>query len=488
MNVVHELNTETYTAPRNDVEKALIDSIISKLNISKFGIDNNIFDYGADSLSIINILTDLFKYDFNLKVNDFYMYPTVRQLANYILSNNDYKQKEIEHFINLDNIVKNFNNSSKNLSIRKNSSILLTGSTGFLGIHILTELLNKFSPKVIYCLVRSKDGISSKARLQSKLNFYFGNTFDTFMNSKIKIIDVDITEDFDTLISALPNDIDIVIHCAANVKHYGIYSEFEKTNILGTKNIIDFCKSLGCKLHYISTMTVSGNYLLEQSKKCTFDENCFYINQKFDNNVYAKSKLIAEGLIIDNINDGLDVTIYRVGDLTGRYIDGLFQENIDENAIYLRLKSILEIGYVPDSILNNLLEFTPVDYAASAICKIIYSDNNSNRIFHIYNPNMIDTKTLISFMHKFNYSISSLPNKDFISLVKSLSNNLETQNKIAGIVNDFTNDDDLIYNYTIQTSNDITCNYLSNLDFYWPILDYEYFHKLLNYMKSVNFI
>lgn len=488
MNITHTFSTENYIAPRNEVEKILVNSIMNKLNIPKFGIDNNIFDYGADSLSIINILTDLFQYELNLKVNDFYMYPTVRQLADYILLHTNSKQKETENFIKLDGMVKNFNKSTNSTVMNEHPNILLTGPTGFLGIHILSELLDNFSNGTIYCLVRSKNNVSSETRLKNKLNFYFGNKYDSFINSKIKIIDFDIANNFTSILSVLPNDIDLVIHCAANVKHYGIYSEFEKANISGTQNIIDLCKNLGCNLHYISTMTVSGNYLLEQDTDCIFDENSFYKNQEFDNNVYAKSKLIAESLIIDNISNGLNATIYRVGDLTGRFKDGLFQENISENAIYLRLKSILEIGYIPDSILDNPLEFTPVDCAANSICKIIYSNNNINRIFHIYNPNMISTKTLIDFMDKLNYPVSVLSKKDFIALVKSLSSNIDTQAKIAGIINDFTKDDDLIYNYTIKTNNDITCNYLSNLSFKWPNLDYEYFYKLLNYMKSVNFI
>ena len=242
-------------------------------------------------------------------------------------------------------------------------------------------------------------------------------------------------------------------------------------------------------MHYTSTMTVSGNYLLKQDlTEKVFYENSFYQKQKFDQNVYAKSKLLAEGYIIESIENGINATIYRVGDLTGRYSDGVFQENINENSIYLRLKSILEIGKISESILNNTLEFTPVDYAAKSIVNIIWSDNNINRIFNIYNPNMITTHELIKYLHTYNYTISTLPSLDFAAYVQELSKNSESQSKITGIINDFTSNNELIYNYTIKQNNDITCAYLKNLNFEWPSLDLEYFHKLLQYMKKVNFI
>ena len=131
-------------------------------------------------------------------------------------------------------------------------------------------------------------------------------------------------------------------------------------------------------------MTVSGNYLLKQkSTNIEFNENSFYNGQNFEQNVYSKSKIIAESLVLEYIENGGEATIYRLGDLTGRYSDGVFQENINQNAIYLRLKSILEIGSVSNTILRNNLEFSPVYYAASAVNTIIWSYKCTKKIFNI---------------------------------------------------------------------------------------------------------
>lgn len=485
----------TISLPRNRTEEILTSTIAQKLNAENFGIDSNIFDFGADSLSIINILTDLFKYNFNLKVYDLYKYPTVRELSDNLLTENELRKDfDIKRYSDLNTIVQNFtkDTSCKPTSVKYN--ILLTGATGFLGAHILQTLLD--SPEKInkiYCTMRIKNNIDSKTRLLNKIHFYFGNKYDDKIDKYVNIVETNIQEPKLGLLnedySNLRNDIDIVIHSAANVKHYGKYSDFENINIGATKNIVEFCQNTRIHLHHISTMTVSGNYLLEQNLfTSAFNENSFYIKQNFDENVYAKSKLLAEASVIEAIPKGLTATIYRIGDLTGRYTDGAFQENIDENSIYLRLRSILEIGYISKSILRNDLEFTPVDYAAKAIKSIIWSDNNKNRIFNIYNPNMLSTENLINFVNGTNYLITVLPQDKFVELIKTLSAHADTQKKLTGIINDFTKDNDLVYNHTIKQNNDITCRYLQNLDFNWPILDTNYIGRLIDYMKKVHFL
>lgn len=481
----------TYVPARNETEQILLDSISRKLMASNMGIDSSIFDYGADSLLIINILTDLFQYNFNLKVDDFYSHPTVRELYDSVLSRVGLEEELDVHNLGKTNrLVKKFDiNTPIPVEVNK-QNILITGATGFLGSHILANILdNPNAYQKIYCIIRSKNGMTPMDRLLRKMNFYFGEKYHDKILSKISIIDSDISSDNFNMSPLYVDKIDSVIHCAANVKHYGYYEQFHNTNIIGTKNIIQLCKKFNCKLHYISTMSVSGNYLITQTvdNNITFDEQTFYINQQFDQNVYAKSKLLAEKLIIDEISSGLSACIYRVGDLTGRYSDGKFQENINENAIYLRLKSILSISAIPDSIATNLLEFTPVDYAAMAICKIVLS-GCSNRIFHIYNPNMIRTFDLVSYINRNDYHINVIPFNSFIDYVKNISVNETTQHNISGIINDFTSNNDMIYNYTIKADNTITNNYLKSLGFIWPDTDFDYIQKLIVYMKSVSFI
>ena len=91
-------------------------------------------------------------------------------------------------------------------------------------------------------------------------------------------------------------------------------------------------------------------------------------------------------------------------------------------------------------------------------------------------------------MNKLDCSIKIVDTKSFNKLVKDLSSSKYEQGKVVGLINDFTDNDDLVYNYTIPQSNDITVNFLKNLDFDWPIIDFNYIKNILEYMRKVKFI
>lgn len=485
-----------YVLPRNEVEKQLVEIVKKKLKINKFGIDNNIFDFGADSLTIINIITELFRYNYNLKVIDIYKHPTVREIYEEVLKKEKISNESVSFsdFSLLNQKVEKLSKKTDCKKIKNKYNILVTGTTGFFGSHLLIEILNNIDRiEKIYCAVRTKKNISAKERLLKKINFYFGDTYNDKFEKYVEVIECEITKNQFGLetekYKELQSNIDIVIHSAANVKHYGKYENFEKDNIGATQNIIDFCKNTNIPLHYISTMTVSGNYLVKQDNDTNeFNENSFYIGQNFEENVYSRSKLMAEALVIKNMREEFSATIYRLGDLTGRYTDGAFQENINENATYLRLKSILEIGAIPETILTKKLEFSPVDYVARAVSEIIWSDKCKNRIFDVYNPNMIETAQLLDFIEKNNYCVKSISKEMFTNLIETISSDEEKQKQLAGIINDFTENKDLVYNYTIKQSNEITCKYLDTLGFSWCKIDEKYINKLIDYMKKVKFI
>lgn len=73
-----------YAAPRNEFEEILANIWKSTFGVERVGIDDNFFDLGGDSLAIIEILTEIFNYDLGIKVQDFYRYPTIRELSDKI--------------------------------------------------------------------------------------------------------------------------------------------------------------------------------------------------------------------------------------------------------------------------------------------------------------------------------------------------------------------------------------------------------------------
>ena len=79
--------TVTYVAPRNDLEKQLVDIWQDVLQREKIGIDSSFFSLGGHSLKAVQVITRIQK-EFNIKIElkELYEEPTISNLASYITS------------------------------------------------------------------------------------------------------------------------------------------------------------------------------------------------------------------------------------------------------------------------------------------------------------------------------------------------------------------------------------------------------------------
>ncbi len=310
---------EKYVRPENDLQKNICAALEDCLFIKKLSIEEDFNNLGIDSLTIIKVQSKLSTFGITIPTQYFYDYNNVKDLSfalehisgteNTSLENNNYPF--LQH-----NLLKL---KPKKLTFQ---NILLTGCTGFLGIHILEALLKENCK--IYCLIRSSNLESAKKRILSMFDFYFKNKYTTdFLFNKIEIVVGDIkyknlglTEE---LQEVLGNKIDTVIHCAALVKHLGKYDEFKKMNLDGTKNVANFCIKYHIGLNHISTTSVSCDFmpLTRTEDTVDFTEENFFIGQNYNENYYIKSKLLTEEYIFQMIKEGsLQANVFRVGNLT----------------------------------------------------------------------------------------------------------------------------------------------------------------------------
>ena len=488
-----------YEAPRNKFEKDLISLWESFLNVDKIGINDNFFDLGGDSLIAIKLQIEAFSLGLNISYSDIFSYPTIKQLSNKVslaLKNTHQKDLSTYDYSKINTLLcKNTKPISYNKKPRNLDNILLTGATGFVGIHILEKLLLDTN-STIYCLVRNKNNISYSDRLVKVLNFYFGDKYDKLVGNRIKLIQGDISKENLGLTDFLYNNLGLSLSCfinsAAIVKHYGDSSVFDKINIGGVQNIIKFCENFNIKLYHLSTLSVSGNVFLEDNfsgstvvEKTDFDETKLYINQNISN-VYVSSKFIAERCILEHIsNNSLEATIIRLGNITNRFSDGKFQINISENAFLNRILSFINLGCIPDYLLNGYGEFTPVDYVANAISIIIRSDTLYS-VLHLYNNNHITMIDFVNLLNDYGLNIDILSEKDFLTRV---NNTLKSnKNALSGIINDFNENKKLVYDSNIILHNTFTNEFLNSLGFSWCEIEKNYIFNYLNYLKNSGYL
>ncbi|MEG0681463.1 MAG: amino acid adenylation domain-containing protein [Eubacterium sp.] len=479
-------NTET-VAPINKTEEQLCHIFADTLNLETVGATDSFFELGGTSLSVTNVLIDANKQGLTISYGDVFTHPTPRKLAN-LLKNTDLPPAtesidtfDYSHFDSL--LKKNNLDAFREEQIRPLGNLLITGATGFLGIHILHNYLENESGDV-FCLLRSKGTMTAKERLKAQLFYYFENSYDALFQNRIHIIEGDVTNK-DWMISLENAPIHTLINCAALVKHFASDDTLEKVNVNGVKNLITFCKDKAIRLIQISTGSVAGDRVNElPSPEITLTEQQFYFGQNIDNQ-YVHSKFMAERLVLSAITQGLDAKIMRVGNLAPRESDGEFQINFTTNGFVGRLRAYLLIGSFPYRSLNAMVEMAPVDSTAESILKLSQAPS-ACCIFHPYNNHFVPLGDIILQMRRMGMTITLSEEDDFRKSLEKTQNDPEKAKALTTLLA-YENMDIRRKIEPIATDNTYTTQVLYRLGFEWPMTSRYYMEQFLNALDGLGF-
>ena len=367
---------KTKSSPRNEEEKIWCEIFANVLEIPQIGPDDDFFQMGGSSLLALSLQMEAEKKGKHLNYSDIFDYPTPRLLAektNQILTHQSRIQSYDDHGISLmlqsqqiamDNTIK----------VREMGDILLTGATGFLGIHLLDELLKR-REGTIHCVVRNKDGKSGTERLHEAFDHAFGKTEVKEWHSRVSVVEADVT----TIGEAdIPFPCQTIIHCAADVRHHAPASEILQTNINSTQRIIELAKAKQAQLIHISTISIAGT-----DCKPNFSEQDFDVGQQLDND-YIRSKFMSERMVLDAIaNHQIRGKVMRMGNLTPS--TGTKPVNVDTHGIHKVLEAIQMLKACPKEWEQLQIDATPVDFAARAVILLAEHESGFN-VFHCFSP------------------------------------------------------------------------------------------------------
>lgn len=469
-----------YQPPTTALEKKLCEIIGNTLNFSRVGIDNDFFDLGLDSLKAIEFISKARSANIYFGLQDVFDAPTVRTLCKKVIGDKKPVNTQIDSGTDYDTLHKLLNDSYhiKPLANKKSlGNIIITGTTGFLGVHILTEYIND-EKGIAYCIVRG----DAASRLNSTLEYYFGDKYTSEIGKRIIPISADITE-FDKADIKLSVKIDTVINAAANVKHYGNYSDFESVNVYGTMQMLKLAKKHNAHFVQISTTSVSGNSetFFDDHRRIVFNEEKLYINQVIEN-VYVKSKFEAECAILKEVSAGeISATIIRVGNLTNRFSDLKFQPNFESNAFLRRLKAIIGIKAIPEYLKDYPCEFSPVDKTAEALIKALQYSNNSKVLFHVYNNNTISLEQLVFGLSEFEIKLKILSRTEFERLLYNASDDKPLMNFYDAFVGELDKNGNIKVASNIVLENSMTNEFLSKSGFNWENVPIDYIKRYIQY-------
>ncbi len=477
-----------YVAPKNEVEAFFSNVFAELLGLERVSVTDNFFEIGGTSLLVSKITMDALNRGYELGYGDVFKNPTPRLLSEFIshadstkiAEEANYDYSEINQLLKKNNLESMINGDLEdNLG-----NILLTGATGFLGVHVLKELLEAESG-TIYCFVRSKGNLSAVDRLKSVFFYYFADEFDeNVFDERLQVIEGDIT-DFKYFENIISLNIDTIFNCAANVKHFSFGSEQEDINFGGVINGLKFAKMKNAKYVQVSTYSVAGESIDNfPPLDVGYTEEDLYIGQGMDN-PYINSKFLAERAVLEAaIEDDLDVKIMRAGNLMARSSDSEFQINFESNAFINSLKSFVILGKMPYGMLSEEVEFSQIDITAKSIVALAKTPKEC-RVFHPYNSHKVTFADIIEIIKPLGLDIEPCENEEYEHVLNDALSDKSKQEGIFGIITALGSDN--IKTKWIPVDNDYTTQVLYRLGINWPMISREYIYTFAEYLNDLDF-
>ncbi|MGB8452383.1 MAG: amino acid adenylation domain-containing protein [Anaerocolumna sp.] len=498
-------------SPRNDIDMKIQEVWQEILTIEPIGIDDNFFMLGGNSIKAIQTVSRL-ALDFEVGINDIFTYPTIRSLSEQIKYSKDrlkkaiYALQEVAAARNvgmgvIDGKIRRTlreyhkrNQVYETIEISERAgyhNILLVGGTGYLGIQILHELLQNTDFK-IYVPVRGKNDSEARERLRAKLKFHFGleNDGQNVLEDRLYVFCGDLTKEYFGLSQEryedLAGKIDAIINSAANVKHFGNYSEFYAINVEGNERLIEFAGTGKKKVYNFISTTSVGSGLIEDQHSVVFTEYDYDIGQSSDN-YYVMTKLEAEKQIVKAREKGIECNVFRVGNLVFDSNSGIFQENIQDNAFYSLVKSMIKLGYFP-AITDKTMDFSFVDQVAKAVVLLFDRKNLKNETYHLFNSHQINMISFAQFLNQAGVDVQTMPVEEFTAYLLEKYDEEEARQEVSRILVH----SNIFFEGASKTlfllKNRKTDGILKALGFEWPLLNSKRVKLMIEHCKKVGFM
>ena len=306
-------------------------------------------------------------------------------------------------------------------------TIFLTGATGFLGAHILRDLLTRKSPEAkVVALVRAKSGEQALERIRSTCRAY--GFWDETWTSKLQALCGDLGKPqfglSQTVWDGLTESVDAVIHNGALVHWVYPYATLKPANVMGTIDALKLCGSGKAKqFAFVSSTSAldKDHYVQESERSLAAGGNGISEDDDLEGSAvglgtgYGQSKWAGEYLVKEAGRRGLTGTIIRSGYVLGDSTTGT--TNTDDFLIRM-LKGCIQLSARPN--INNTVNMVPVDHVARIVIACAFHPPRTPvGVAHVTGHPRLRFNQFLGALQTFGYDV---PQVDYVPWSQSLEN------------------------------------------------------------------
>ncbi|MDP5135116.1 amino acid adenylation domain-containing protein [Rheinheimera baltica] len=380
-------------------ELAVMWGDILSMPAEKVGMNDNFFELGGSSLTMLELATRL-----NVTMELLFRYPTIN---GYLYRTSEYEFPDVASDIYLPPLA--LDNSLQG----KTGISLITGGTGFFGLHFLQAMMQRSQDQFVLMVRGASQEAIEKKFDDAVAYFKMENSID---KQRVKLVQGDLSkkqlgipaEQYQWVVA----NVDKIFHIGSHVNNWLPYEGIREINVDGTRSLLQLARTGRKKeLHYTSTSTFSPDkddqsIFLEQDNIKVGD-----INRYFG---YDISKYASEEMCKLARADGIVCNIYRLVWVGGHIETGLTKVGDGFN---IMLRILLTIGAYPQG--NYLHDVVPVDLMADSMASLIGKAENTNYNVTSQSKESIDMKRIAVMLRNMGYKLDEVSRVEFVERLRN---------------------------------------------------------------------
>jgi amino acid adenylation domain-containing protein/thioester reductase-like protein len=384
--------------------------------------EDSFFDCGGDSLLAVALVRDIERaFSVSLGAQEVYAHPTMGDFTDAVRTaargtRTDGMGADAGPRIEQDiRLIDDIAPVALGEPLRGGESVLVTGASGFVGVHLLAELLARNAGNVTV-LQRGGDAVAAEQRVVDILKYY--RLWNDDFTGRLDVVPGDLERD-DLGLEArdlwrLTESIDTVVHAGAVVHFLHDYSRHRGANVRGTARLLQFAAQGRPKVvHYLSSLSIFSDQSSIQPTGLLSES---HVPGEGDLPLrgYDQSKWVAEELVRRARSKGLVGVIYRLGDVMPHSVLGVPNQR---SASHLLLQACVLLGIYP--VTEVRFDYTPVDTVTKVVLAEIERPQLRGGTFHLFHPEGATLTEIMEFFASLKEPVRPVPVSEFYRHLRS---------------------------------------------------------------------